>query len=310
MIFCSDSAKRQSARGAVQEEVLEPIDPYIFYHEFLYLLCNTQDRIEAIVKNHKMDLKSKKGIIYQWEISKGFANGGKAKTSHIDLLADNAFKNEAPQHLIEEALRRFASEHRFKFEGASKEKSKRVTSESLDQMFEKRYDHLIKQREKIGKDFQYDQPDDVFGGDILTFSSQNYDKSKYDIETLKQRQKMAKRGGLQDFVDMAQDDFATNNGNTSGLYKTQKTVRVNGFNGSNYKEYNPKEFQVEPGVYDFRKAPGYDEDIVRYNLNKVKRPKTAKILAPTLVKEVEVKEAPNFIKMNKNGLNEISRLNV
>ena len=41
----------------------------------------------------------------------------------------------------------------------------------------------------------------------------------------------------------------------------------------------------------------------------MKRPKTAKIVAPTLVKEVEVKETPDFIKMNRNGLGEVSRLN-
>ena len=52
-------------------------------------------------------------------------------------------------------------------------------------MFEKRYDYLIKQKEKLGHDFEYENPDDAFGGDILTFSSQNYDKSKYDIETVK-----------------------------------------------------------------------------------------------------------------------------
>ena len=121
----------------------------MFYHEFLYLLCNTQDRIDAIVKNHKVQFKSKKGIIYQWEIS-DTKDSGKAKTSHIDLLSDNAFKNEAPQHLVEEALNRYADEYRFKFEGAQKEKSKRVTAESLDQMFEKRYDYLMKQKEKVG----------------------------------------------------------------------------------------------------------------------------------------------------------------
>ena len=155
----------------------------MFYHEFLYLLCNTQDRIEAIVNNHKVQLKSKKGVIYQWEISEGSTElqrrlaklhtkimgttdakpaGAltKPKTSHIDLLGDNAFKNEAPQHLVEEALARFADEHRLKFEGAQKEKSKRVTADSLDQMFEKRFEYLIRQKEKLGKEGVYVDPDD------------------------------------------------------------------------------------------------------------------------------------------------------
>ena len=92
------------------------------------------------------------------------------------------------------------------------------------------------------------------------------------------------------------------------MYITQKNSGISN-GGAGYKEYNPKEFQVQPGVYDFRKAPNYDEEIVRYNLNKVKRPKTAKILAPSLVKEVEVKKVPNFVKMNQNGLSEVSRIN-
>ena len=65
-------------------------------------------------------------------------------TSHIDLLSENAFKNQAPQHLVEESLNRYADEFPFRFEGAEKEKSKRVTADSLNQMFEKRFDHLNK----------------------------------------------------------------------------------------------------------------------------------------------------------------------
>ena len=128
---------------------------------------------------------------------------------------------------------------------------------------------------------------------------------------MKQKQKVAKRGGdAQDLMAMAQQDLPTSKGNASGMYTTQKTIGSSGgFSSANYREYNPKEFQVEPGVFDFRKAPGYDEEIVRHNLNKVKRPKTAKIVAPALVKEVEIKETPNFILRNRNGLNEVSKLN-
>ena len=69
-------------------------------------------------------------MIYQWEISD--PKDDKQKTSAIYLLSDNAFKNEAPQHLVDEALKRYADEYRIKFEGAEKEKSKRVTADSLD----------------------------------------------------------------------------------------------------------------------------------------------------------------------------------
>ena len=50
-------------------------------------------------------------------------------------------------------------------------------------MFEKRLEHLLRQKEKHGKDFDYfSQSEDPFYGDILTFCSQNYDKKKFDVE--------------------------------------------------------------------------------------------------------------------------------
>ena len=55
-------------------------------------------------------------------------------------------------------------------------------------------------------------------------------------------------------------------------------------------------------MYDFTKAHGYDEDLVRHNLNKVVRPQTANILAPPLVKEIVKKEKPDFVKLNRTGL--------
>ena len=80
-----------------------------------------------------------------------------------------------------------------------------MTADSLDTMFEKRYEYLIKQKEKLGLDFEYENQDDAFGGEILTFSSQNYDKSKFDIETLKQKQKQQKEEEMQDqdFINIA-----------------------------------------------------------------------------------------------------------
>ena len=34
-----------------------------------------------------------------------------------------------------------------------------------------------------------------------------------------------------------------------------------------YDRFDPKKLQVMPGVYDFTLAFGYDEDLVRHNLN-------------------------------------------
>jgi hypothetical protein len=73
-----------------------------------------------------------------------------------------------------------------------------------------------------------------------------------------------------------------------------------------YDRYDPKKLQVGPGLYDFTKAHGYDEDLVRHNLNYVVRPITAHVLAPTLVKEVINKEKPDFVKLNRTGLGQVS----
>lgn len=41
---------------------------YILPHEFLYLLCNTSDRVKIISENHKINFKGVKEPIHYWEI--------------------------------------------------------------------------------------------------------------------------------------------------------------------------------------------------------------------------------------------------
>lgn len=103
----------------------------------------------------------------------------------------------------------------------------------------------------------------------------------------------------------------------TGIYKEGATPSVPAVNtytaapsitGSK-ETYSGKQFMVAPNVYDFTKAHDYDEEIVRYNLNKVKRPSTAIVIAPLLVKEVFKKEDTNFVRENKAGLNDVSHLN-
>jgi len=70
--------------------------------------------------------------------------------------------------------------------------------------------------------------------------------------------------------------------------------------------YDPKEFQEgDDGPYDFTQAPGYDEEIVRHNLNQVLRPKTAVVRAPTLQKEIIIYPEPNYVQINKQGLKKV-----
>ena len=64
------------------------------------------------------------------------------------------------------------------------------------------------------------------------------------------------------------------------------------------KNYDATKYKNEKGEYDFTKAPGYNEDVVRYNINKVKHPPGMVIIAPTAVKEIIFIPPTNFVTRN------------
>ena len=74
-------------------------------------------------------------------------------------------------------------------------------------------------------------------------------------------------------------------------------------------EYNPKEFLNQEGHLDFSKAHMYDEELVRYNINQVKRKNSTIVAEPTAVKEVVVVEKPNFVKVNKECGRTVQNIN-
>jgi len=64
------------------------------------------------------------------------------------------------------------------------------------------------------------------------------------------------------------------------------------------KDYDATRYKNEQGEYDFTKAPGYNEQIVRYNINKVKHPSDMVIVAPTAVEEKIIIPPTNFVQKN------------
>lgn len=81
--------------------------PYLMPHEFLFLLCNTHNLLGLIEKAHRPDLSSKKGKIYQWEISDNQPMSvmrEKNQVLQIHLLKEDAFKNKAPAKLLAQSL--------------------------------------------------------------------------------------------------------------------------------------------------------------------------------------------------------------
>ncbi len=63
----------QSVKGKAGEKKHPVIDrwtvePFVIAHEFLYLICNCEDRLQTIKRVHKPELVSVKGNIHHWEI--------------------------------------------------------------------------------------------------------------------------------------------------------------------------------------------------------------------------------------------------
>ncbi len=58
----------EGPRGQSQQQGRWAVQPYVLAHEFLYLVCNCQDRLKTIKRLHKPELSSLKGNINHWEI--------------------------------------------------------------------------------------------------------------------------------------------------------------------------------------------------------------------------------------------------
>ncbi len=65
-------------------------------HEFLFLLTNSVDRLDLILKNHKVDFKSNKMPIAE--------DADEGITQNIHLLSDSSFINQAPHRLVNEII--------------------------------------------------------------------------------------------------------------------------------------------------------------------------------------------------------------
>jgi hypothetical protein len=64
------------------------VEPFVIAHEFLYLICNCDDRVGTIRRSHKPEFVSSKGNIHHWEITnkqtgKQQVSGNPAPSSHF-----------------------------------------------------------------------------------------------------------------------------------------------------------------------------------------------------------------------------------
>jgi len=63
-----ESENRMMVEKVYKQRSMEA--PFLLPHEFLYLLCNSTDRLSTITRVHKPDLISEKGNIHYWELLK------------------------------------------------------------------------------------------------------------------------------------------------------------------------------------------------------------------------------------------------
>jgi len=66
-----ECAKRERLEFEYYHRDAPTLIPFILPHEFLFLLCNSLNRIDTVNREHKLNFDCKFGDIYQWEIADG-----------------------------------------------------------------------------------------------------------------------------------------------------------------------------------------------------------------------------------------------
>ena len=208
---------------------------YILPHEFLYIIKNSQDRIQIIEENFSVDFHNEHYKICHWEIKDLISE--KELISHIHLLSENAFKNRSPHLILIEKLSLLTNE----LELNTAQKEDFTVTKFIDKLLLK----FINTKKGITSSDPYFDTELVGKAiaDIQNFISTSYNREQFDNKALK-----AFNQELQ--------------------YETGK-LKTNKMSKDALNEYNPAKFRNEKGEYDFSKAPGYNEDVVRFNINKV-----------------------------------------
>jgi len=95
--------------------------PFILPHEFIFLLCNSLNRIDTVKREHKLKFDCQRGDIYQWEIADGKPMREMQRNNQmrrIHLLEKDAFENKGPKNLIQTVLNDEAAMKRISYIGA------------------------------------------------------------------------------------------------------------------------------------------------------------------------------------------------
>jgi hypothetical protein len=112
------SVQRIQIEREIKQNLLDV--PFLLPHEFLFLLCNSTNRLEMIAKNHNPELTSEKVQLDNWQLPVKDRQG-QYKVSHIHLLGDNAWTNTAPHIAMIENLNKDAESKNIRFIGLKSE---------------------------------------------------------------------------------------------------------------------------------------------------------------------------------------------
>lgn len=135
--------KQQSAPQFESLEQRKHFDAYVFFHEFLYIVCNAQSRVDQITKNHKINLSSELYYLNQWELDRTcYQQEGNAMT-HIHLLNADFRDDKRPVKLVSNALNMLADSCRWKFHGAQADKKAKYTDYNIRDLFNNRLQQKI-----------------------------------------------------------------------------------------------------------------------------------------------------------------------
>jgi hypothetical protein len=133
---------------------------------------------------------------------------------------------------------------------------------------------------------------------IRNYCETNYDKNRFDLQAQQNDAVLSLALGMQPTKVMTEEDDP----------ETKESMP---------KQVIPYEakkwFEVEENKYDFTRQPlafmNYDEDVVRHNINRVKRPAGVEVIAPPAEKEKIVIEPTDFVDKNRSGMREVAEVN-
>ena len=106
--------------------------------------------------------------------------------SHIHLLAKNAFKNNAPHHLVNNSMYKMTADGNFRFVGSDFNARTAASVQTYSKLFRRNFEKATKSNQ-----FQDEESGNL---EIELFLSHNSDAKKHNLKKFRQMARDLKRG--------------------------------------------------------------------------------------------------------------------